>query len=205
MDIEDNEFYTLLKEEQREMKKNLSGVRGRASRTGRVSSVKTAISFLQGKEITKYKNNSKVVSYNMYDQVIPYLEFIQLPLEKQKEVLHNWRLKFGAQHVKKNWDTPERRDGWRAYSLAKKWDLPIHTAHVAKRTPVEKAPEIIQDPEPTPPPVTTPSITGSIISLNKTTSGDDLYNRLLKIADYIDKDVEYAIQITITEMEQHGR
>lgn len=192
-DIENNEIYTLLKEEQREMKKNLSGVRGRASRTGRVSSVKTAISFLQGREITKYKNNSKVVSYNMFDQVIPYLEFIQLPLEKQKEVLHNWRLKFGTQHVKKNWDTPERRDGWRAYSLAKKWDLPILTAHAAKRTPVEKAPEIIQAP------------TGSIISLNKTTSGDNLFNRLLKIADYIDKDVEYAIQITIIEMEQHGR
>ena len=130
-----------------------------------------------------------MVSYNMFDQVIPYLEFIQLPLEKQKEVLHNWRLKFGTQHVKKNWDTPERRDGWRAYSLAKKWDLPILTAPVAKRTPVEKE----------------PAITGSIISLNKTTSGDDLYNRLLKIADYIDKDVEYAIQITIIEMEQHGR
>lgn len=73
-------------------KKFLSGVRGRASRTGRTGPVRTPVDFLTGKAKKEYMKNSEVIVYNMYeDKVLPYEEFKELPIEKQIVLMTKWR------------------------------------------------------------------------------------------------------------------
>ncbi|HHU29099.1 MAG: hypothetical protein QM368_09825 [Bacillota bacterium] len=81
-------------------KKHLSGVRGRASRTGRVGSVRTPVDFLSGKEKREYMKSSEVKVYNMYeDKVLPYEEFKQLPIEKQVVLMTKWRDEIGTNNI----------------------------------------------------------------------------------------------------------
>ncbi|NLP36249.1 MAG: hypothetical protein GX357_01195 [Firmicutes bacterium] len=73
-------------------KKFLSGVRGRASRTGRKGPVMTPVDFLTGKAKKEYMQNSEVIVYNMYEnRVLPYEEFKELPIEKQVVLMTKWR------------------------------------------------------------------------------------------------------------------
>jgi hypothetical protein len=81
-------------------KKNLSGVRGRASRTGRTGAVMTPVDFLKGKAKKDYMKNSEVILYNMYDnQIIPYDEFKTLPVEKQVALMTRWREEIGTNNI----------------------------------------------------------------------------------------------------------
>lgn len=83
-------------------KKNLSGVRGRASRTGRKGPVQTPVDFLKGKAKKEYMKNSEVEVYNMYDkQVIPYDEFKKFPVEKQVALMSKWREEVGTNNILK--------------------------------------------------------------------------------------------------------
>lgn len=81
-------------------KKNLSGVRGRASRTGRTGPVMTPVDFLTGKAKKDYMKNSEVILYNMYDnRIIPYEEFKTLPVEKQVALMTRWREEVGTNNI----------------------------------------------------------------------------------------------------------
>jgi hypothetical protein len=191
--LENNEIYKMLLDEQRTLKKNLSGVRGRASRTGKITTLRTPISLLTGKARIEYQNNSKVDEYNMYTEIMSYEEFIKLPLETQKNVLQQWRDTYGTQAIKRKWDTGEKRNGWRAYDFVKRWNLPIMT----NRGP--KGPNKLKNTNETKPIPSCP--TGSIINYVKTVNGENLSNQLLKIADYVDKEVMYGVQIVIIEKE----
>lgn len=84
-------------------KKNLSGVRGRASRTGRKGPVMTPVDFLRGREKKAYMKNSEVKVYNMYDEkVLPYEEFRELPIEKQVVLMTKWREGIGTNNIIKD-------------------------------------------------------------------------------------------------------
>jgi len=81
-------------------KKNLSGVRGRASRTGRTGPVMTPVDFLKGRAKKEYMKNGEVILYNMYDnQIIPYEEFKTLPVEKQVALMTRWREEVGTNNI----------------------------------------------------------------------------------------------------------
>jgi hypothetical protein len=81
-------------------KKNLSGVRGRASRTGRNGPVMTPVDFLTGKAKKDYMKNSEVILYNMYDnRIIPYEDFKTLPVEKQVALMTRWREEVGTNNI----------------------------------------------------------------------------------------------------------
>jgi hypothetical protein len=84
-------------------KKNLSGVRGRASRTGRKGAIMTPVDFLRGKAKKEYMQNSEVRVYNMYEsKVIPYDEFKELPIEKQVVLMTKWREAIGTNNIIKD-------------------------------------------------------------------------------------------------------
>lgn len=84
-------------------KKNLSGVRGRASRTGRKGAVMTPVDYLRGKEKKEYMKNSEVKIYNMYDnKVLPYDEFKELPVDKQVVLMTKWREEIGTNNIIKD-------------------------------------------------------------------------------------------------------
>ncbi|MBS4030588.1 MAG: hypothetical protein KGZ63_04075 [Clostridiales bacterium] len=84
-------------------KKNLSGVRGRASRTGRKGAIMTPVDFLRGKAKKEYMQNSEVKVYNMYEsKVIPYDEFKELPIEKQVVLMTKWREEIGTNNIIKD-------------------------------------------------------------------------------------------------------
>lgn len=84
-------------------KKNLSGVRGRASRTGRKGAIMTPVDFLRGKARKEYMQNSEVRVYNMYEsKVIPYEEFKELPIEKQVVLMTKWREDIGTNNIIKD-------------------------------------------------------------------------------------------------------
>jgi hypothetical protein len=81
-------------------KKLLSGVRGRASRTGRTGPVRTPVDFLRGKAKKEYMQNSEVKVYNMYEnRVLPYEEFKELPIEKQVVLMTKWREEIGTNNI----------------------------------------------------------------------------------------------------------
>ncbi|MBS4008794.1 MAG: hypothetical protein KGZ45_10300 [Clostridium sp.] len=84
-------------------KKNLSGVRGRASRTGRKGPVMTPVDFLHGKAKKEYMQNSEVIRYNMYEnKVLLYDDFKELPVEKQIVLMTKWRDEIGTSNIIKD-------------------------------------------------------------------------------------------------------
>jgi hypothetical protein len=84
-------------------KKNLSGVRGRASRTGRKGPVMTPVDFLHGKAKKEYMQNSEVIRYNMYEnKVLLYDDFKELPVEKQVVLMTKWRDEIGTSNIIKD-------------------------------------------------------------------------------------------------------
>lgn len=59
---------------------------------------------LRGKDKRNYTKSGKVQVYNMYDQILPYEEFMKIePKEKRAEVLQSWRDKFNNAQIERTW------------------------------------------------------------------------------------------------------
>ncbi|MBS3948289.1 MAG: hypothetical protein KGZ57_08335 [Dethiobacter sp.] len=170
-------------------KKNLSGVRGRASRTGRTGAVMTPVDFLKGKAKKEYMKNSEVILYNMYDnQIIPYDEFKTLPVEKQVALMTRWREDVGTNNIIK-----ELRISRKKFydEVLKNLGIETKPRGSGKRQAKKEAPVHTE--------TGTSSITFMIVAEGRH-KGRSLSAKMAGLASIIDSDREYEVTMEIREL-----
>lgn len=178
-------------------KKNLSGVRGRASRTGRKGPVMTPVDFLRGRAKKEYMKNSEVRVYNMYEEkVIPYDEFKELPVEKQVVLMTKWRDEIGTNNIIKDMKISRKK----FYSEVLK-SLGIETKPRGRRPKREEEdgnqrqeeeqnlsyPNFVEE--------------GSfLIVFNGRYNGQAAANRLARLSRLLDADCDYEVTVEVREL-----
>lgn len=182
-------------------KKNLSGVRGRASRTGRKGAVMTPVDFLKGRAKKEYMQNSEVRVYNMYEEkVLPYEEFIELPVEKQVVLMTKWRDEIGTNNIIKDMKISRKK----FYSEVLK-SLGIETKPRGRRPkrhdlPEDDAPMEELQVETVAQPVQKAIADDTFfIVLKGQCSGHAAANRLARLARVLDSDSDYLIHVEVRE------
>lgn len=105
-DVTTDDIEKLLSQEQRDQKRTGSGIRGRASRTGRVSSMRMPSDLLSKKDKRDYRKAGKVVAYNMYEKmdVVTKDDFLRFDPAKQKDCLVKWREKHSDRQIREHFD-----------------------------------------------------------------------------------------------------
>lgn len=197
-------------------KKNLSGVRGRASRTGRTGAIRTPVDFLSGKAKKEYMKSSEVKVYNMYeDQVLPYDEFKELPIEKQVVLMTKWRDEIGTNNIIRDMKISRKK----FYSEVLK-TLGIETKPRGRRpkkteTDEKKAEEIAEKTKEEVSAEIVPAATARVVSEQEQQetsfyivfsgcfAGDQLSNRLARLARVLDAAGQYEIKVEVREQVQN--
>ncbi|MCW3489674.1 hypothetical protein [Dethiobacter alkaliphilus] len=181
-------------------KKNLSGVRGRASRTGRKGAVMTPVDFLRGKDKKAYMQNSEVKVYNMYEEkVMPYEEFKELPIEKQVVLMTKWRDEVGTNNIIKDMKISRKKFysdvlkslGIETKPRGRRPKKETEETSVTARTDTEASVELT--------PTASSGENTFIISFNGRLPGHALANRLARLARIIDGDGTYEINVEVRE------
>jgi hypothetical protein len=81
-------------------KKNLTGVRGRASRRGNKGPVKTPYDLLRGKAKKEYAGASRLEVYQLYErEIVPYDIFSRWQKSTQQEAMTLWRKKYPIKEI----------------------------------------------------------------------------------------------------------
>ncbi|NLM46402.1 MAG: hypothetical protein GX200_06355 [Firmicutes bacterium] len=186
-------------------KKILSGVRGRASRTGRTGPVRTPVDFLRGKAKKEYMQNSEVRVYNMYEnQVLPYEEFKELPIEKQVVLMTKWREEIGTNNIirdmkvsrkkfyseiLKNLGIETKPRGRRTKNSAAE---PQNENKVPDKTNTETAVELLPVKE-----MTLPSFS---LAIGGIFDGHSAANRLARLSRMLDAEAKYELKVEVREL-----
>lgn len=179
-------------------KKNLSGVRGRASRTGRKGAVMTPVDFLRGRAKKDYMQNSEVRVYNMYEEkVLPYEEFKELPVEKQVVLMTKWRDQIGTNNIIKDMKISRKK----FYSEVLK-SLGIETKPRGRRP--KKAEDSLDNVMQEIEIASQEAVSFSedetfLIVFNGRFGGHAVANRLARLARVLDADSEYEIKVEVRE------
>jgi hypothetical protein len=187
-------------------KKNLSGVRGRASRTGRKGAVMTPVDFLRGRAKKEYMQNSEVKVYNMYDEkVMPYEDFIELPVEKQVVLMTRWRDQIGTNNIIRDMKISRKK----FYSEVLK-SLGIETKPRGRRPRQEENREAEESMAAVPVESLTEKdsdITSDdtfFIVINGKFDGHSVSNRLARLARILEGERAYTIRVEVRECIKKG-
>lgn len=187
-------------------KKNLSGVRGRASRTGRKGAIMTPVDFLRGKAKKEYMQNSEVRVYNMYEsKVIPYDEFKELPVEKQVVLMTKWREEIGTNNIIKDLKISRKKfysDVLTSLGIETKPRGNSRRLREAKQNSESESSNqqiidvysIDQDE------VDTGSNESFSLTLNGSYNGQTLANKISRLAKVIDFNDEYEVRIQVRQI-----
>lgn len=184
-------------------KKNLSGVRGRASRTGRKGAVMTPVDYLRGKEKKAYMKNSEVRVYNMYDnKVLPYEDFKYLPVDKQIVLMTKWREEIGTNNIIKDMKISR-----------KKFYSDVLTALGIETKPRGRRPKKVSEEIEAAVTMESTKIVAQPVSSQRVAAGDGLMliisgryegqalaNRFARLARVVDDHGEYEIKVEVREI-----
>ena len=146
--------------------------------------------FMPKEQRKAYQESGKVVSYNMYEQVLSYEEFLKIPENKQKDVFQKWRETHGFAQIKRKWDESDPRKGYMIQILMKRWHLPSmakggwgYSSGAAAQTQIQALPKV-----------------STVIQFHKDGTGGELANRLMKTAEFLDDEAPYRIHLIIEEL-----
>ncbi len=167
-------------------KKALSGLRGRATRTGNKGPMKTPVDFLTGAEKKAYKKSGKVVKTSMYDTLMTNKEFEELTSEQKKKTIEEYRKKFSNLEI-------ARALGFKPstyYSRIKALGVELST--YKEKTKIEKEGKEMKEKP-------TKSSGGLSISLEGTFSSKELEERLSSLGLILKEGAEFTVSISIKE------
>ncbi|MBC9785184.1 hypothetical protein H1S01_11755 [Heliobacterium chlorum] len=87
----------------REKKTTATGVRGRASRLGRVGSMVMPSDRLSGREKRDYRRPGPLITYSLYEDLVSFEVFDQMPYRQQVQLLSRWRQKYSDDAICQQW------------------------------------------------------------------------------------------------------
>lgn len=91
-----SEIEKMLHAENRDKKRIGSNIYKRTGTRGYTGSIRSAHDLLKGKAKKEYEGNSKVMTTNMYDKILPREEFDKLETHIQKNMMSYWYLTHGT-------------------------------------------------------------------------------------------------------------
>src|SRR3982751_5228723 len=86
-----NDIERMFYDEVRDKKKTASGVHHKTGKNGYVGKMRFPTDFMNRSEKMKYRRAGKVVTTNIFDEILPIEEFEKLETYEQKNRLQYWR------------------------------------------------------------------------------------------------------------------
>jgi hypothetical protein len=110
----------LFHEEVREKKRTASGVHSKTGKNGYVGKMRFPSDIMNRKDKIKYRKAGKVVTTNMYDNILTIEEFEQLEIHEQRNRLQYWRTEKQGKDIMRGLKISSKR----YYDLVASLDLP---------------------------------------------------------------------------------
>lgn len=169
------------------------GVHNRAARRkGFRGKVMFPVDLLKGKEKKAYMGNSDVVTYNLYDNIMPYDDFKKLDKDEKRKVLSEYLKRFSREEIISVWNVSKQTiyDLTYKLSLTQKRIINVPSKEmVDKKVAIkEKKAEIKK----------TPTAEFNI-SLSGNMPGKQIKERLSKILEFIEDNQNFSITFEIKE------
>lgn len=95
-----SEIQRMLEEENRDKKRIGSNIYKRTGTRGYTGAIRSPHDLLKGKAKREYEGNSKVMTSNMYDKILPKSEFDKLEPHIQRNMLSYWYLTHGTLKIR---------------------------------------------------------------------------------------------------------
>lgn len=178
----------------RDKKRIARGVHNKKGLRGYVGKVKFTSDLLKGKAKRDYQKSSKVVSFNMYDNLMDYNSFLEMEEGKQKKTIEEYRKRFTNNEIMKTWGINE----YEYYSkLLKKLGIKTNSSGNRKRrtssTKEVKQPAVTAT-------ASEPELPDGLhIKMNGSYNAGQIQSKLEKLALMLEEENEYNIHITISE------
>jgi replicative superfamily II helicase len=206
-----SEAEKLFLNEIREKKRTASGVHHKTGKNGYVGTMRFPSDIMSRKDKMKYRRNGKVMTTNMYDEIITLEEFEKLEIFEKKNRLQYWRNTYTNKEIMAAMGVYSAQ----FYRLVADLDLPkaarVHdktkrTATVKKNesAAIESAPPAPPAPEASAPnekPVVQEIITyGLNLSYNGTFKAEKIMNEVFKILTLLeDRDDDFYIEMKLMQ------
>jgi hypothetical protein len=139
----------MFQDDVRDKKRTASGIHSCTGKRGYVGKMKFPSDIMSRKDKYNYRKSGKVETSNMYETMIPYFDFKQLPDEQKKQHLQAYRNNFSNKEIIGTWRISQNT----FYKIIKELDLPkasrVHkgkskrtakpttTTNTTSKTPVE--------------------------------------------------------------------
>ncbi len=178
-----DEIERVFLEEVAEKKKAARGIHNKATRKKLRGKVLTPVDFLKGRERKAYMGNSEVKISSIYDSIIPYDTFKSLPDEEKTKYLLRW-LDNGLStgNIAENWG--------RSKSVVQYWKGRLNLSGSRPQITKENTCNVVH--------AVRKNFT--IILSDDEISGSELSDKILTIANSINKERIYKVEFRLTEL-----
>lgn len=189
-----NEAEKVFYEDVREKKRTASGVHGKTGKRGYVGTMRFPSDIMSRKDKYQYRKAGKVMTTNMYNEILTLKEFNNLETYEKKNRLQYWRTQFTNDEIRLKMGIGNNT----LYKIIKELDLPKaprteRKPRTATAIAIEKAPMKVKEEKETVPvekPIATPvqeiMINGIHFVYNGTYSAEHIQNQMLKFAALLD-------------------
>lgn len=134
-------------EEVREKKRTASGVHHKTGKRGYVGTMRFPSDIMSRKEKMKHRRGSKVMTTNMYDEILKLEDFNKLEIQDQKNRMIHWRATYQTKEIIKGMGVGSGT----YYKIANELELP-KAPRVDREPKVRKAKVKAEPKKSTPPP-----------------------------------------------------
>lgn len=197
-------------EEVREKKRTASGVHHKTGKRGYVGTMRFPSDIMSRKEKMKHRRGSKIMSFNMFDEILTLEEFNKLETEEKKKRMIHWRAKYMTKEIIKGMGVGSGT----YYKIAQELDLPkaprVDRSPNVRRKATVKAepkiaiitppPELEMEPIAPPPPVQEIIVNGLHLAFNGTYKPDLIQRQLTKFQLLLeDESDDFYIELKIMQ------
>jgi replicative superfamily II helicase len=205
-----SEAEKLFLNEIREKKRTASGVHHKTGKNGYVGTMRFPSDIMSRKDKMKYRRNGKVMTTNMYDEIITAEEFEKLETFEKKNRLQYWRNTYTNKEIMAAMGIYNAQ----FYKMVAELDLPkaprVHTDKTKRKATVNKKESVaIESAPPAPPappaPVEKPVVqevivNGLNLSYNGTFKAEKIMNEVFKILTLLeDRDEDFYIEMKLMQ------
>jgi len=194
-------------DEIREKKKAASGVHSKTGKNGYVGTMRFPSDIMSRKEKMKYRKASKVVTTNLYDEILPKEEFDKLETYEKKNRLQYWRNTYQNKEIMKAMGLSNAL----YYNLVGELELP-KAARINHGKPKRKAavkiseePEVKEEKQALPVPIETAPVQEIIVDglhlvFNGTYKAEQIIRQLAKFELLLDNEADpYYIELKLVQ------
>jgi hypothetical protein len=209
MKVYQSEAAKLFHNEVREKKKAASGVHSKTGKNGYVGTMRFPSDIMSRKDKLRYRRSGKVMTTNMYEEIMAWDEFDKLETYEKKNRLQYWRNTYTNKEILETMGISNKR----FYDMVADLDLPkakrINSKDKPKRSAAAKAPKRSEEIAPPAPPapveiekpvVQEVIVDGLYVVFNGTYKADQIQMKLNKFYALLDdEEDDFYIEMKIMQ------